>query len=378
MGLKNKTLISIILPCRNEEKALDFCLSNVKEVIKKNNLSAEIIVSDSSVDSSPEIAKRHKVVLVKHDKEGYGNAYLEGIKHSKGEYIMMLDADGTYDFNDIPLFISYLDKGYDFVIGDRFKGKMDKKCMPWSHKYIGNPILSGLLRFFFKTKVRDAHCGIRAIKKSSLKKLNLQTKGMEFASEMVIKAARNNLKIKEIPTNYYCRLGDSKLKSFRDGWRHLRFMLLYSPFFLFFIPGLILFLIGFFSFLWVYLNNPYLFGIVLFYHPLFLSSLFLISGYQLMIFSLFAKTYSINHLNDKPILNKYYKFISIESASIVGIFLILAGLIIYSFIFFYWIKGFKSFGLTETKNTILAFTLIILGIQTISSSFMLSILGIKK
>ena len=146
---------------------------------------------------------------------------------------MMLDADGTYDFNDIPLFISYLDKGYDFVIGDRFKGKMDKKCMPWSHKYIGNPILSGLLRFFFKTKVRDAHCGIRAIKKSSLKKLNLQTKGMEFASEMVIKAARNNLKIKEIPTNYYCRLGDSKLKSFRDGWRHLRFMLLYSPFFFF-------------------------------------------------------------------------------------------------------------------------------------------------
>lgn len=378
MGIKNKILISIVLPCRNEEKALDFCLKNIKKVIRKNNIQAEIIVSDSSTDSSPEIAKRHNVILVKHDKEGYGNAYLEGIKHSRGEYIMMLDADGTYDFNDIPLFISYLDNGYDFVIGDRFKGKMEKNCMPWSHKYIGNPILSGILRILFKTKIHDAHCGIRAIKKSSFKKLNLQTKGMEFASEMVIKAVKNNLKIKEIPTNYYRRIGDSKLNSFRDGWRHLRFMLLYSPLFLFFIPGLILFLIGFFSFLWIYLTNSYLFGIILFYHPLFLSSLLLISGYQLIIFSLFAKTYLINHLNDKPILNKFYKFISIESASIFGICLILIGLIIYSFIFFYWINGFKSFGLVETRNSILAFTLIILGIQTISSSFMLSILGIKK
>ncbi len=369
--------ISIILPCRNEEKALSFCLENIKEVIKKNDLNAEIIVSDSSSDKSPEIAKEHSVVLIKHNKEGYGNAYLEGLKHAKGEYIFMADADGTYDFREIPKFINYLKNGYGFVIGNRFGGRIEKKAMPWSHKYLGNPVLSFLLRSFFKTKIRDAHCGMRAIKKDALIKLDLKTTGMEFASEMIIKALRNNLKIKEIPINYSCRKGKSKLRSLSDGWRHLRFMLLYSPFFLFLIPGFILLLLGIISGILIYSGIGF-FGMTFFYHPLFLSSLFLISGYQIILFFIFAKTYAINQLGDKPVLNNFYKFFSVEFGILVGLLFIVGGLIIYSCLFSGWLKSFGEFGIAETKNSILAFTFIILGIQTISSSFMLSILGIKK
>jgi glycosyltransferase involved in cell wall biosynthesis len=379
MNIFNKKIpeISIILPCRNEEKALGFCFENIKEVIKKNNLDAEIIVSDSSSDKSPEIAKKWGVVLVKHDKEGYGNAYLEGFKHAKGKYIFMADADGTYDFREIPKFIHYLKNGYDFVIGNRFGGRIEKKAMPWSHKYLGNPVLSFLLRSFFKTKIRDAHCGMRAIKKDALVKLDLKTTGMEFASEMIIKALKNNLKIKEIPINYFCRKGKSKLRSLSDGWRHLRFMLLYSPLFLFLIPGFVLLLLGLFSGILIYSGIGF-FGVTFLYHPLFLSSLFLISGYQIILFFIFAKTYAINQLGDKPVLNNFYKFFSVEFGILIGLLFIVGGLIIYSCLFSGWLKSFGEFGITETKNSILAFTFIILGIQTISSSFMLSILGIKK
>lgn len=370
--------LSIILPCRNEEQSLDFCLKQIKETIKKNKMDAEIIVSDSSSDRSPEIAKKNKVILVKHNREGYGNAYLEGVKHSKGKYIFMADCDGTYDFTEIPNFLNYLKQGYDFVIGDRFKGGMEKGAMPWTHRYIGNPVLSSLLRLFFHTKVHDVHCGIRAISRNALNKLNLQTTGMEFASEMVIKAVKNNLKIKQIPANYYKRKGKSKLKSLADGWRHLRFMLLYSPFFLFFIPGIILFLLGILSLVWFYFGNPEFFGIKLFYHPMFISSLLSIIGYQLIIFAVFAKTYAITHLKEESrMMNKLYRYLTIENASFAGLGIILLGILIYIFILIKWIN--TNFGsLDEIKNSLLALTLITLGLQTIFSSFMLSILGIKE
>jgi glycosyltransferase involved in cell wall biosynthesis len=379
MPTKKKTPeISIILPCRNEEKALDFCLTQVKKVIKENNLNAEVIVSDSSTDSSPEIALKQRVILVKHNKEGYGNAYLEGLKYAKGKYIFMADADGTYDFAEIPKFTEKLKEGYDFILGDRFKGKMEKNAMSWTHKYIGNPALSSLLRLFFKTKIHDVHCGMRMIKKDALERLDLKTTGMEFASEMIIQALKNNLKIKEIPINYYKRRGKSKLNSIPDGWRHLRFMLLYSPMFLFFIPGIILILLGFISGALIYFGAD-IFGRVFFYHPIFLSSLCLISGYQFIIFFLFAKTYAINNLGDKPILNKFYKTFSIESGSILGLLLVIGGIIIYLLLFSNWIEtNFGNFEAIQTKNAIVAFTLIILGVQTFSSSFMLSILGIKN
>lgn len=374
----NNPELSIILPCRNEQKALPFCLKEIKKTIKKNKLSAEIIVSDSSTDKSPEIAKKEEAVLIKHNKEGYGIACLEAFKHAKGKYIFMADADGTYDFNEIPNFLNYLKGGYDFVIGNRFAGKIEKNAMPFSHRYIGNPALSFILRLFFGAKIKDSHSGMRAIKKESLKKLNLQTIGMEFASEMLIKAIKNKLKIKELPIDYHLRIGRSKLKTFSDGWKHLRFMLLYCPLFLFFIPGLILFFAGILLMLWFYFDSPQIFGIKFFYHPMFLFSLLIIVGYQLIIFAVFAKTYAITHLEKKSEnFEKLFKYITIERASILGISLFAMGVVICLVILIKWINS-NFGGLNEIKSSIIAITLLTIGIQTIFSSFMLSILGIKE
>ena len=374
-----KPEISIILPCRNEEQALDFCLKQIKQVIKTKKINAEIIVSDSSTDNSPKIAKKHKVNIIKHNKEGYGNAYIEAFPHAKANYIFMADCDGTYDFNEIPKFIEELKQGADFIIGNRFSGNIEPGAMSFSHKFIGNPILSFILRLFFFTKIKDTQSGMRAITKQALNNLNLKTTGMELASEMIIKAIRNKLKIKELPISYYKRKGISKLKPFSDAWKHLRFMLLYSPLFLFFIPGIILFLIGLISMILLYLSKINLFGIQLFYHPMFISALLIIIGYQLIFFAFFAKSYSLNHLgeNESNLMKKLYKLVTIEKASIFGILTAVIGLIIYTIIFINWLKsGFGA--LNEIKNSIVALTFITLGIQTIFYSFMLSILGIKE
>lgn len=370
--------ISIILPCRNEEQALPFCLKNIKETIKKNNLSAEIIVSDSSTDKSPEIAKGENVILVKHDKEGYGTAYLEAFRIAKGKYIFMADADGTYDFGQIPDFIKEIKKGNGLVIGDRLSGKMEKGVMPWQNRYIGTPVLSFMLRLFFGAKIKDSQSGMRAMESETLKKLGLQTTGMEFASEMIIKAIKSNINIKEIPVNYYKRIGKSKLKPFSDAWKHVRFMLLYSPLFLFFVPGLIIFFLGVLSMLWLYFFSPQIFGVKLFYHPMFFSSALIMVGYQLIIFTAFAKIYSITHLKERnEKLEKMFKYITIERASMAGIIVSVVGLVIYFLIFARWISsGFSS--LNEIKSSIVALTFIVLGVQTIFSSFMFSILGIKE
>ncbi len=362
--------LTIILPCRNEEKALDFCLESIKKVLKKNKIKAQIIVSDSSKDNSPKIAKKHKALLVKHNLEGYGRAYLEGIKKAEGKYIFMADADGSYDFNEIPRFIKELRKGYDLVSGNRFQGKIEKGAMSWHHKYIGNPFLSFVLNLFYKTNIKDIHCGMKAVKKSSLRKLNLISGGMEFASEMIIKAAKNNLKTKELSINYYRRKGNSKLKSFSDGWRHLRLILLHSPFFLFFIPGMIIFFLGIVSIVWLYTKAPVILGTKLSLHLMFISSVLTTVGYQLIIFFFFAKTYSFLHLNEKNnSVEKLYEYLTLEKAVIGGIIMILIGFFFFAYILLAWSGSFKEL--------IIGLTLITLGTQTIFSSFVLSILSIK-
>lgn len=377
--MDNETLeLSIILPCLNEEEALGLCLARAKKIIAENEIKAEIIVVDNgSIDKSCRIALEKGAKLVREEKRGYGCACLKGFEAAKGKYLFLSDCDGTYDFNEITKFMDQLKKGYDFVIGNRFKGKMEKGAMAWPRKWIGNPILSGMLRLFFKAEIHDAHCGMRAITQEALKRLDLRTTGMEFASEMLIMAGKKRLKTKELPINYYKRLGSSKLKSFADGWRHLRFMLLYSPLFLFFLPGAVLLLVGISLMLWLYFSAPVIFGLRIYFHPMFLAALLISVGYQLVVFALFAKTYAITHLEDEPIFDKFYKYITIEKASIFGISMALLGLIIYLKICIKWVMS--GFGvLNEVKNSIVALTLITVGIQTVFSSFMLSILGIKE
>jgi len=290
----------------------------------------------------------------------------------------MADCDGSYDFREIPKFSMALEKGFDFAVGNRFGGNIEEGAMTALHRYVGNPALSGLFRLFFKSDIRDVHCGMRAITRKALDRLNLQTGGMEFASEMIIKALRGDFRIAQIRINYSKRKGESKLRSFSDGWRHLRFMLLYSPIFLFLVPGIILFFLGLESMIWMYFGTAEIFGIQLYFHPMFLSALFVILGYQLIVFAAFAKIYSITHLKEKSeTFDKLFKLITIEKAGIFGSLIILAGIVVYVWIFSKWIgSGFGS--LNEIKNSIVALTFTIVGFQTIFSSFMLSILGIKE
>ncbi len=370
--------VSIILPCLNEEQAIGTCIDEIKRILKERNLNAEIIVVDNgSKDRSVDITRRKGAKVFFEPRRGYGAACLKGFNVANGKYLLLVDADCSYDFSYIPRFISQLKRGYELVIGNRFKGKIESGSMPLLHRYLGNPLLSLVLRVFFKSKVGDAHCGMRAIRKSALKKLDLRATGMEFASEMVILATKNNLKIKEIPIDYYKRRGNSKLKTFSDGWRHLRFMLLYSPFFLFFIPGLIIFLLGFFTLLLLYFFKIRVFGLYFYYHPMFFSASFVIVGYQLIVFALFAKTYALTHLGDDKKFEKIYKYITLERTLLFGFLLFLAGTLMFFYLIVKWLKsGFGA--LSEIKNSIIALTLLLLGIQTIFSSFMLSILGIKR
>lgn len=370
--------ISIILPCLDEAEALGSCLDQIRMVIEDHHLDAELIVVDNgSTDGSCRIATDHGITPLAEERTGYGFAYLKGFEAARGQYLFLADADGSYDFREIPRFLALLKEGFDVVIGNRFKGNIKPGAMPWKHQYLGNPLLSAALRFFYKTEVQDTQCGMRALTRAALDKMNLQTGGMEFASEMIIMAAKRKLRIKEVPIDYHRRIGRSKLKSMADGWRHLRFMLLYSPLFLFFLPGILMFLAGIIFFALLYFDSLTIFQIRLQYHPLFLAALLITVGYQLMAFALFAKTYAISHLGDEPIFDRIYKYLTIENVSIAGTAIGLIGIGIYASIFLKWVN--IQFGeLNEIKNAVLALTLVTIGIQTVFSSFMLSILGIKE
>jgi len=371
--MNKKIELSIVLPCLNEEKAISICLNQILEVISKNKISSEIIIVDNeSKDSSVSIIEKfiddHKndckdkpesatcsIHLLHEPIRGYGSAYQRGLSSAKGKYIFMADLDGTYDFYDIPRFIDSLKTGNDLAVGNRFMknintGTRNLGSMPWHHKYIGNPFLSGIVRLFFGVKIKDIHCGVRAIKRESLKKLHLTARGMEFASEMIIKATKAKLNVREIPVPYNERFGSSKLNSWRDGWRHLRFILIYSPMVIFLIPGIVMLLIGIISTIFVSIKNP-----------LFLSAGSTIIGYQLIYFAFFAKIYAITHLGEKnSLFEKLFKYITLEKAGILGIVMLLLGI------------------LSVIKYPVLGLTLLVLSVQTISSAFMLSILAIKE
>lgn len=219
---KETPVISVVMPCLNEEKGIRICIEKAKLGIAETGYSGEIIVSDNgSTDNSVQIAYVAGARVVQQPKKGYGNAYLKGLEEASGKYIVIGDSDTTYDFGEIPRFIKHLEEGYDFVNGSRLRGEIKPGAMPWLHRYIGVPLLSGFLNLLFSTSVSDAHCGLRAFTSRAYEKMDLKSTGMEFASEMIISAGRNHLKIKEVPITYYPREGASKLNTFRDGWRHL-------------------------------------------------------------------------------------------------------------------------------------------------------------
>lgn len=334
--------VSVVLPCRDEEKSIGVCIRTITKVMSKLSYSYEIIVSDSSKDNSPKIARKLKARVVKHDKEGYGNALMQGFNAAKGKIILMADSDNTYDFTEIPVFLEAIKKA-DFVIGSRFKGTIRKESMPFFHQYLGNPVLSFILRLFFRTNISDAHSGFRAIRKNALEKLDLNTTGMEFASEMIIKALRNNLRIKEIPITYNLRIGQSKMHSIRDGWKHLRFMLLFSPTYLFFVPGLLILLTGLF-----FMLSDSLLGVVL-----------SVCGYQIIMLGLFSKTFAITRFGESDrIVEAIINNVSIEKGILFSVILLLASVFL--------------------KSQIVFAVVFLVAILSFFNVFFLSIIGIRE
>ena len=278
--------ISVVMPCLNEEASVGLCVRKAWEGIARTGLRGEVIVSDNgSSDASVARAKAAGAKVVHQDLRGYGNAYLKGFDAARGRIIVMGDADDSYDFTAIPDLIAPLYKGFDYVLGSRFDGRISKGAMTWSHRYIGNPVLTGVLNCFFKLHVSDAHSGFRAFTRSALNTLALRSEGMEFASEIVVKAAMADLRVAEVPITYHPRVGVSKLHSLRDGWRHLRFLLLLCPRYLFVLPGLSLFtagLLGQLLLLGVAHGSPALNGKIL-------LALLTFAGSQLVMFGVLAE-----------------------------------------------------------------------------------------
>lgn len=373
--------ISIVLPCLNEEAAIGGCIDALREVIARGNLSAEILVVDNaSTDRSAEIAHEHGARVVYQPERGYGNAYLKGFAEARGTYIVMADSDSTYDFNELESFVEPLRHGYELVMGNRFGGRMTHGAMTWSHRYIGNPALSGLLNLFFHTGIRDAHCGMRAFSKQAYERMRLRTGGMEFASEMVINAAKARLKMAEIPVAYYPRVGESKLHTVRDGWRHLRFLLLYSPTHLFLLPGVLLMLAGLIV-LGALLPGPLpLFGHAWDVHAMILASLVTLIGLQVIVLGLFARFFSLTEELDGErdrVLQWLSRRFTLERGLLTGVVILLPGLLIDSFIFVRWVSiHFGPFN--EVRPAIVATTLIAVGTQVFFGSFFLSLLQFKK
>ncbi|UCD15439.1 MAG: glycosyltransferase family 2 protein [Candidatus Omnitrophota bacterium] len=372
--------VSVVIPCLNEAQAIGGCIEKVKHAFVDNNINGEIVVVDNnSTDNSSVVAHRCGGRVVFQPIKGYGAAYIKGLEEARGRYIIIGDGDNSYDFAEIPRILKFLKDGYDFVIGSRFKGKIHKHSMPWINRYVGNPVLSGLCRLFFRTKLSDIHCGMRAFTKEAYKLMNLKCLGMEFATEMVMEALQKKLKIKEIPIDYHPRKGDSKLRPLKDAWRHIRFMLLFCPTWLYLFPGLLLTVLGV-SMLLALMRGPVLFlGHSWDIHIMVLFSLLSILGYQLINLGMYAKTFAVQQgyiAHDRTIasLTKYFR---LESGVLAGFLLFIIGLGISLFIFIEWWNS--SFGpLFRIRESILAMTFMVLGLQTIFSSFFISLLIIRR
>jgi glycosyltransferase involved in cell wall biosynthesis len=372
--------ISVVMPCLNEAESVGICVEKALEGIRRTGLCGEVVVSDNgSTDGSPEIARAAGARVVHQRARGYGNAYLKGFAEAHGRFIVMGDSDDTYDFTELGALVQPLaDGSSDYVLGSRFGGRIHKGAMTWSHRYIGNPVLTGILNRFFDLQSSDAHSGMRAFTREALDRMSLCCEGMEFASEIVIKAARAELRLSEVPIQYRPRIGESKLNGVRDAWRHLRFMLLLSPNYLFIVPGLIFFLVGFVG------QSALLVGkVTVGHHSLqvhfsILFALLTLAGSQAVIFGVFARTYAKSVGLDEPsaISEWVERDFSLERGLLVGALFIFAGLGIDLAILVEWIN--RSLGaLDAVRPAIYALTLLILGLQLIFAAFFLSLFQVR-
>lgn len=368
--------ISVVIPCLNEAESIGQCVNAAQRVLDEHGLDGEVLVVDNgSEDGSGTLARLAGARVVDEPRRGYGSAYLAGFAAARGDYIVMIDADLTYDFEEIPRFIRELDAGAELVMGNRMEAVQPGAMSIISR--IGNPLLSGFLNLLFRTPIRDAHCGMRAVRRDVLPVLALQATGMELASEMVIRAARGGLEIRELPIALHPREGESKLSPFRDGWRHLRLMLVYHPNFLFLFPGAFVGAIGAILMTLVFAHAS-LFGHFFLIHTLIGGSLLLVVGTQLVGFGLCGRSYAVFQLGDRdPAFERFGSRVRLEHGLLFGLALIIAGLGVGGVVVAHWIaRGLGS--LAEERVTILAATLLIVGVQVFFTSFLLSLLGLRR
>lgn len=369
--------VSLVIPCMNEEKTIGLCITKAKKVFSGVSRNWEIIVSDSSTDASREIAGKMGARVISPGDKGYGIACLEGMKFARGDIIILADADDTYDFFEIPKFMEPLMKGdADLVIGTRLRGVIMKNAMPWLHRYIGNPVLTGCLNWIFKTGITDAHCGMRAITRDAFEKLDLKAAGMEFASEMLIEAATKKLRIREVPISYYPRQAPSKLHTWGDGWRHLRFIMLYNPTPFFYIPGMALFIFGVFMTATLSLQKNVEITRL---HSIILGSMLILTGTQIVATGGYMKMYGIIHnkIEHNGITAKFLDYHSLEYGLLLGGILFFAGILLGADILIKWLNsGYGA--LSEVGQAVISLVLAGIGIQIVLSSLIISVFLLEK
>lgn len=381
----NRIEVSVVMPCLNESRTVGACIQKAQTAIQRLGINGEIVVADNgSTDGSQAIADELGARVVAINARGYGNALRGGIAAARGHFVIMGDSDDSYDFTRLGDFIAKLNEGYDLVMGNRYTGEIRPGAMPFAHRFFGNPVLSGLGRLFFRCPVGDFQCGLRSFRKDAIDRLELQTTGMEFSTEMVVKATLFGLRITEIPTTLSPDGRDrpSHLRTWLDGWRYLRFLLLYSPRWLFLYPGIVISALGIAVSAWL-LPGPQAIGRVIFdYHTLLFGAMAILIGFQSINFAVFTKMFAIRErlLPEDPVLTKVFRYVTLETGLIFGALLILAGAATWILGLNYWRS--HHFGPLDPERTlrivIPGFVLLTLGVEIVLSSFALSVLGMAR
>jgi len=378
MNEQRSVEVSAVLPCLNEEKTIGLCIEKAQKAFERLGVQGEVVVSDNgSTDSSVKLATEMGARVVHCSVKGYGAALISGINSAKGEIIVMADADDTYDWSAIGDFVNKVKEGFDLVMGNRFKGGIEPGAMPLLHKFLGNPVLSFVARIAFNTKVGDFHCGMRGFRKQAIESLNLKSTGMEFATEMVASAARQQLRIAEIPTTLSVDKRDRPphLRSFRDGWRHLRFILTYAPDYLFLAPGLTSLVIGTLCLSLLALGPISLFGFYFGIHYLALACLLTLVGYNTLWIGVLAKSTVAQKFEvlKTPVISYFTDDFKLEYGLLSGAVLVIAGIVVDALIFMEWIANISDPMDATIHPAFTATTIIAVGVSTIFNSFLLSL-----
>jgi glycosyltransferase involved in cell wall biosynthesis len=377
--------LSIVMPCLNERETVGVCVRKAIATLRETGIEGEVIVADNgSTDGSVEIARAEGARVVNVDEKGYGNALKGGILASRGEYVLMADSDDSYNFAHIPRFVEQLRAGSELAMGNRFRGGIADQAMPFLHRYLGNPALTGIGKLFFGSPCGDFHCGMRGFRKDSFRRMDIRSTGMEFASEMVVKASLLGMKVSEVPTtlSHDGRSRAPHLRTWRDGWRHLRFLLMYSPRWLFFYPGMALMLVGLIGCVLLLPGQRVFHGIGFDVHTLLYAFACMQLGFELIAFATFTKVFAITEglLPEDPRLERAFRWVTLETGLVFGGLLMFCGMGGTIFAVSGWARG--SFGALDAEHMLRVvmpsvFSLT-MGVQIIFSSFFLSILGLRR